>query len=140
MKEKTKVRKGKETDKLGDAYCFVGFERDIPTRRALDRILRRHGVKVQYIMEVDNIEIIKRVVEIGSGISIVPEPCIAQEIKNETLKAIQFTDEVVMRPLGIISKRSRRFSPAVQEFVEFLMEKTSRGAAGGPDRARQATA
>ena len=28
MKEKTKVRKGKETDKLGDAYCFVAFERD----------------------------------------------------------------------------------------------------------------
>jgi len=28
MKEKTKVRKDKETDKLGDAYCFVGFERD----------------------------------------------------------------------------------------------------------------
>ena len=123
-----------------DGEKFVGFERDIPTRRALDRILRRHGVKVQYIMEVDNIEIIKRVVEIGSGISIVPEPCIAQEIKNETLKAIQFTDEVVMRPLGIISKRNRRFSPAVQEFVEFLMEKTSQGAAGGPHRALQATA
>ena len=119
---------------------FVGFERDIPTRRALDRILRRHGIKVQYVMEVDNIETIKRVVEIGSGISVVPEPCIAQEIKNETLKAIQFTDEVVMRPLGIISKRGRRFSPAVQEFVEFLTEKTSRGTAGRPDRALQATA
>ena len=123
-----------------DGEKFVGFERDIPTRRALDRILRRHGVKVRYVMEVDNIEIIKRVVEIGSGISIVPEPCIAQEIKNETLKAIQFTDEVVMRPLGIISKRSRHFSPAVQEFVEFLTEKTSRGTAGRPDRALQATA
>jgi DNA-binding transcriptional LysR family regulator len=123
-----------------DGEKFVGFERDIPTRRALDRILRRHGVKVQYVMEVDNIETIKRVVEIGSGISIVPEPCIAQEIKNETFKTIQFTDEVVMRPLGIISKRGRRFSPAVQEFVEFLTEKPSRGTAGEPDRALQATA
>jgi len=123
-----------------DGEKFVGFERDIPTRRALDRILRRHGVKVQYVMEVDNIETIKRVVEIGSGISIVPEPCIAQEIKNETLKTIQFTDEVVLRPLGIISKRGRRFSPAVQEFVEFLTEKASRGTAGESDRALQATA
>jgi LysR family transcriptional regulator, transcriptional activator of the cysJI operon len=119
---------------------FVGFERDIPTRRALDKILRRHGVKVQYVMEVDNIETIKRVVEIGSGISIVPEPCIAQEIQNETFKTIQFTDEVVMRPLGIISKRGRRFSPAVQEFVEFLTEKPSRGTAGESDRALQAMA
>ena len=123
-----------------DEEKFVGFERDIPTRRALDKILRRHGVQVQYVMKVDNLETIKRVVEIGSGIAIVPEPCIAQEIKNETLKAIQFTDEVVMRPLGIISKRGRRFPPAVQEFVEFLTEKTSRGTTGEPDRALQATA
>ncbi|HJY83077.1 MAG TPA: LysR substrate-binding domain-containing protein [Candidatus Binatia bacterium] len=73
--------------------------------------------------------------------SIVPEPCIAQEIKNDTLKAIQFTDEVVMRPLEIISKQGRRFSPAVHEFVEFLMERTTlRDVAGRPDRALQATA
>ena len=39
---------------------------------------------------------------------------------SETLKALQFSDEVVMRPLGIISKRGRRFTPAVQEFVNFL--------------------
>lgn len=28
MKEKTKTRKGKATDRLGDAYCFTAFERD----------------------------------------------------------------------------------------------------------------
>jgi transposase-like protein/IS1 family transposase len=28
MKEKTKTRKGKVTDRLGDAYCFTAFERD----------------------------------------------------------------------------------------------------------------
>ena len=119
---------------------FVGFERDVPTRRALDRIFRQHGVKVQYIMEVDNIETIKRVVEIGSGISIVPEPSIAQEVKAETLKAIPFTDEVVVRPLGIISKRGRRFTPAVQEFIDFLQGKTPRGVTGESQRTLQATA
>ncbi len=119
---------------------FVGFERDVPTRRALDRIFHRHGIKVQYVMEVDNIETIKRVVEIGSGISIVPEPSITQEVKAETLKAIQFTDEVVVRPLGIISKRARRFTPAAQEFIDFLQGKRPRGGAGESDRALQATA
>jgi molybdate transport repressor ModE-like protein len=118
---------------------FVGFERDIPTRRALDSIFRQHGVKVHYIMEVDNIETIKRVVEIGSGISIVPEPSVAQEVKNETLKVLHFTDEVMLRPLGIISKRGRRFTPAVQEFIDFLRGKMPKGAAGGPDQALQAT-
>jgi molybdate transport repressor ModE-like protein len=118
-----------------DGEKFIGFERDVPTRRALDRILRHNGVKVHYVMEMDNIETIKRGVEIGAGISIVPQPAIAQEVKNETLKAVHLADEVVMRPLGIISKRGRRFTPAVQEFVAFLQGKISRSSAGEQDQA-----
>jgi LysR family transcriptional regulator, transcriptional activator of the cysJI operon len=105
---------------------FVGFERDVATRRALDRIFRQHGIKVQYIMEMDNIETIKRVVEIGTGISIVPEPAVLQEVKGETLRAVQFADETLTRPLGIITKRGRRFTPAVQEFIDYLKEKSVR--------------
>jgi molybdate transport repressor ModE-like protein len=105
---------------------FVGFERDVATRRALDRVFRQHGIKVQYIMEMDNIETIKRVVEVGSGLSIVPEPAITQEVKNDTLRAIQFSDEPLMRPLGILLKRGRRFTPAVQEFIDLLKDKSSR--------------
>jgi DNA-binding transcriptional LysR family regulator len=105
---------------------FVGFERDVATRRALDRTFRQHGIKVQYIMEMDNIETIKRVVEIGTGISIVPEPAVLQEVKGETLRAVQFADETLTRPLGIITKRGRRFTPAVQEFIDYLKEKSVR--------------
>ena len=123
-----------------DGEKFVGFERDIPTRRALDRIFRKRGVKVQYIMEVDNIETIKRVVEIGSSVSIVPELSVVQEAKNDTLKVLHFTDEVMMRPLGIISKRGRRFTPAAQEFIDFLRGKMPKDSTGGPDQALQATA
>lgn len=120
---------------------FVGFERDVATRRALDRTFRQHGVKVHYVMEVDNIDTIKRIVEIGSGVSIVPEPSIEQEVKNETLKALQFTDQVLTRPLGIISKRGRRFTPAAQEFIDLLKGKVNRHhMVGKPDSALQATA
>ena len=114
---------------------FVGFERDVATRRALDRVFRQHGIKVQYIMEMDNIETIKRVVEVGSGLSIVPEPAIAQEVKNDTLRAIQFSDEPLMRPLGILLKRGRRFTPAVQEFIDFLKDKSPRAGSQESSRA-----
>ena len=114
---------------------FVGFERDVATRRALDRIFRQHGIKVQYIMEMDNIETIKRVVEIGSGLSIVPEPAVLQEVKGETLRAIQFADETLMRPLGIVTKRGRRFTPAVQEFIDYLKDKSVREAVTESSRA-----
>jgi len=118
---------------------FVGFERDVPTRRALDRIFRQHRIMVHYVMEVDNIETIKRVVEIGSGVSIVPEPAVSQEVKNATLKVVHIADEVLMRPLGIISKRGRRFTPAVEEFIDLLKAKTPRSPTGESDQALQAT-
>src|SRR5438046_1839603 len=35
---------------------FIGFEPDIPTRKALDRILKEHAVDVNTVMEFDNIE------------------------------------------------------------------------------------
>src|ERR1700734_1662300 len=39
---------------------FVGFEPDIPTRKALDKILREFGITVTNVMEFDNIETVKR--------------------------------------------------------------------------------
>src|SRR2546428_686348 len=35
---------------------FIGFEPDIPTRRAIDKILKDHAVEVEHVMEFDNIE------------------------------------------------------------------------------------
>jgi len=99
---------------------FVGYERDIPTRRGLDGVLRRKGVTVRYVMELDNIETIKRVVEIGAGLAIVPEPTIKQEVRSRTLCALQIRDEVLTRPLGVVHRQGKHFSPAVERFIAEL--------------------
>ncbi len=59
---------------------FVSFERDIPTRKAVDKMLKDHGVTVEHVMEFDNIETVKRAVEIDSGVAIVPQETIKQEV------------------------------------------------------------
>jgi DNA-binding transcriptional LysR family regulator len=99
---------------------FVGYERDIPTRRETDRLLRRYDVEVRYVMELDNIETIKRVVEIGTGLAILPEPAVRPEVRGKTLVAVQLSDEVFLRPLGIIHRQGKHFSPAAEKFIEFL--------------------
>jgi len=100
--------------------AMVGYERDIPTRKETDRLLRRYGVEVRYVMELDNIETIKRVVEIGAGVAIVPEPTIKQEVKNRTLCALQISDETLLRPLAIVHRQGKHFSPAVERFIAEL--------------------
>lgn len=99
---------------------FVGFEKDIPTHKAIDKVLQKHHVRVNYVAEVDNIEVIKRIVEVGTGISIAPAPAVGPEIRAQSLVAIPFSDENFLRQLGIIHKEGRHFSPAAEKFIDTL--------------------
>src|SRR6266487_6446995 len=101
---------------------FIAFEPDIPTRKALDRILKDHNVAVQTAMEFDNIETVKRAVEIDAGISIVPQGTITQEISKQTLASVQIDDADFFRPLAALYKKSKVLSPAMRQFIAILKE------------------
>lgn len=99
---------------------FVAFERDIPTRKTIDRIFSDHKVTVNNVMEFDNIETIKRSVEVGIGISILPETAIVNEVRSRLLVALDFTEGTFTRPIGIIHRRGKIFSEAASEFIRML--------------------
>ena len=99
---------------------FIGFEPDIPTRRAIDKILKENEVQVQHVMEFDNIETVKRAVEIDAGISIVPHGTITQEVSKQTLVEIKIDDEEFYRPLAAIHKKNKVLSPAMKQFLSVL--------------------
>ena len=101
---------------------IIGFEPDIPTRKALDKILKEHGVEVRHIMEFDNVETVKRAVEIDAGISIVPEGTVRQEITKQTLAALPIEDGDFFRPTAALYKKSKVLSPAIKQFLSHLKE------------------
>ncbi|MES2572245.1 MAG: LysR family transcriptional regulator [Verrucomicrobiota bacterium] len=99
---------------------FISFEPDLPTRKAIDRHLREHGVEIVHVMEFDNIETVKRAVEIESGISIVPSNTVRQEVRSGVLASVLLEGEKICRPLGVITKRNRPRTPAQKEFIAAL--------------------
>jgi DNA-binding transcriptional LysR family regulator len=101
---------------------FIAFDRDIPTRRLVDRFLRAAKTAVTVTMELDNIVTIKRSVEAGLGISILPRPALENEVKAGTLVARAFAGVHLTRPIGIIHRRGRELSPASQAFLATLRE------------------
>jgi DNA-binding transcriptional LysR family regulator len=103
-----------------DGENFVAFQRDIPSRHAIDQILLDHEIRVRVVTEFDNIETIKRSVEIGAGISIVPSPSVEREVQSGTLVQLSFTRMDFFRPLGALVPRKRTPPIAVQKFVELL--------------------
>jgi DNA-binding transcriptional LysR family regulator len=101
---------------------FISFEPDIPTRKALDKILKESAVDVQHVMEFDNIETVKRAVEIDAGVSVVPMGTVIQEISKQTLAQVQLEDGQYFRPLAAIYKKNKVLSPAVKQFLAILKE------------------
>src|SRR6266481_1649758 len=101
---------------------FIGFEPDIPTRKALDKILKEHSVEVQHVMEFDNVETVKRAVEIDAGVAIVPQGTVVQEVTKQTLAQIGLDDGDFYRPLAAIYKKNKVLSPAMKQFLAILKE------------------
>jgi len=99
---------------------FVLFERDIPTRRATDKILRAHGVTVRRAAEFDNIETIKRAVEVGLGCAIVPRPSVAGAQENGHLAVVPLAEPEWARSVGVIYRSDRTLGTAALKFIELL--------------------
>jgi DNA-binding transcriptional LysR family regulator len=99
---------------------FIGFDPDIPTRKAVDQILRDHKLEIEPVMEFDNIETVKRAVEIDHGIAIVPQATVVQEAAQGTLAVLHFKGREFTRPLAILHRKGRVLTPAMKKFIETL--------------------
>jgi LysR family transcriptional regulator, transcriptional activator of the cysJI operon len=99
---------------------YVAFEKGMASQRALDRIFSENDIRVNVVMEFDNIETIKRSVEIGAGVSIVPLLSVQKEVQSGALVQINFTDKTFYRQLGIIVRSKQPLSPAARKFIELL--------------------
>ena len=106
---------------------FVAFDHDLPIRKAIDRALKQHGVKVEVVMEFDNVETIKQAIGIKAGVGILPRPTVLKEIGIRTLAAAPLAIAGLVRPIGIIHRRGRRLTPAVAAFIDLLKKADTDG-------------
>jgi DNA-binding transcriptional LysR family regulator len=99
---------------------FVAFESDLRIRAEIDRALMVQKVNVCVALEFDNIETMKRAIEINEGVSILPEPTVAAEVAAGRLALVHFEAAALERPLGIIHRRDRELTTIGLQFVKML--------------------
>ena len=99
---------------------FIAFERDIPTRKATDEILNKGGVEVSIVMEFDNVETVKRAIEINAGIAILPASTVVTEAERNQLVTYKLEGGIHNRPLAVIHKKNRILTPALRSFVDLM--------------------
>jgi DNA-binding transcriptional LysR family regulator len=102
--------------------AFVAFDPGLTIRKAIDRALRQHNVRVNIVMEFDNIETIKQAIIIAAGISILPRRTVQKEASIKTLAVVDVAMPNLVRPVGIVHRRQKPLTPTAERFVQMLHE------------------
>lgn len=113
---------------------FVAFDPGLTIRRAIDRTLRQHNVRVNVVMEFDNIETIKQAIIIAAGVSVLPHHTVQKEVGIRMLAAAGIDIPDLVRPVGIIHRRQRPLTPTAARFVTLLREASREATAVTPSR------
>lgn len=117
----------------GESY--IAFTPELPIRRAVDRWLGHAKIDVTIAQQFDDIEKIKRSVEVDTGVSLLPAPTVEREVANGSLLAIPVVGETLSRPLGIVHRKHKSLPIAVRKFIDLLREQAG---AGGADTSHPA--
>ena len=102
-------------------HDYIGFDEDLSIRRELDRYLRAHDVDVKIVMHFDNIQMIKEAVGLGRGISILPARTMLTEIAQGRIVAVKLDAPDLVRPVGIVHRKRKKFNRAAQAFLDLLV-------------------
>lgn len=102
---------------------FVAFSENTPTRHAIDQALSHAKVRVNIRFENENVETLKKAVEVGIGVSIVPIKCVEKEKQSGQLKVIKIKGRLLKRPIGVIKARKYPLNRATTFFVNELFKK-----------------
>lgn len=108
---------------------FIAFDREAPTRKGIDRIFRERNLDLTPIMEMDNVETIKRAVEMGLGVSVLPQATVQHEIAQGTLVCKPFAEGTFSRPIGILLRKGKYLDRASQAVLDQFKANTALEAA-----------
>jgi len=114
------LRKVKASDLEG--MEFIGFDPELPIRRELDRYFKDNNVSVRIAKHFDSIPMIKEALALGNVVSILPERMLRAELTEGRLVCAPLEAPGLIRPLGIIHLKKKKFHRATLAFLDLLQE------------------
>ena len=119
-----KLRRVSPADLLGQPWVL--FERGSSTRRVIDEMMQRDGIRPRIVMETENVEILKALTMIGMGLTILPYQALVREVRSGTLRCKRISGVTMVRETGWVYVRGARVSRMVQHMFDALRRTTPR--------------
>ena len=115
------LAKRKEVDVTDlENESFVAHSVESPFRRRVIELFGRNRTALNMPIEMPTIESIKRFVQMGMGVAIVPRMCVAWEIDHGWMKEVKVRQLNLPRHVYLVSRRGARLPHAAGEFVRLL--------------------
>ena len=105
------------------------------TRKMIEDLLRPHKKALQISMELASVEIIKKYVSAGIGISLLPDAFAHAEVAAGTLKLVRLQGQRLSRELGLVFRRGSPMSLPAKAFLDIVQTSVAE-----PERALAASA
>jgi DNA-binding transcriptional LysR family regulator len=119
---------GKGTVSIGDLgdEIFIAHNALSPYRQKVFESFDKHNTKLNISIELPSLEAIKRLVEKGVGVALVPKLTAQAEIDSGQLKALSVKEMKLERKLNIVYRRKSVLSHAAQMFLKVAKEMGSK--------------
>jgi DNA-binding transcriptional LysR family regulator len=106
------------TERITDVQLIL-FDRTSSYHRLTNEFFRGAGAIPRGVMELDNIDAAKKMVEQGLGVALLPHTAVAGELETGTLKAVKLADAPELKREIVIYRR-RDAGPASGALESFL--------------------
>ncbi|CAN5733810.1 LysR family transcriptional regulator [soil metagenome] len=101
-------------------HPFVLFEPSSNSRKVIDAFLLREQIEPKIITETESVEILKALVTIGMGMTIIPYQAVAREVRAGQLFCARIAGVELVRETGWVYLRTNRVPRALQAMMETL--------------------
>jgi DNA-binding transcriptional LysR family regulator len=109
---------------------FLAHNVKSPARDKVVQFFRDHHVPLNISIELATIETIKRFVEMGLGLGIVPRMCVQEEIQTGQLVTVPIQGLKIKRTLRVVYLRDRVLSHAAAAFLQMVRQHSHQAADG----------
>jgi DNA-binding transcriptional LysR family regulator len=99
---------------------FVAHNVPSPLRQKVIATFHRHKTPLLMEVELPSLEAIKRFVQRGNGVALVPKLTVESELESGTLIAVQVPELQVERKLRLVHRKQAALSHAAREFLRIV--------------------
>jgi len=102
------------------AQNFIAHNIPSPQRQKVIQTFNRHKTPLNMGVELPSLEAIKRFVEMGNGVALVPRLTVEPELKNGLLVRIEVPELQTERKLRLVYRKQANLSHAAQAFLKVV--------------------